>query len=102
MAAIEGFSMITMPVGGDIGLLALAFSAEEVTVEQIRGQRGYRVVRAEDELELDDGVAWWEPSGHMVYLFTSDSEGALALAESLTAVDEATWRAAIPEATLSN
>lgn len=91
--ARRAFSVV--PTREDIGLFVLAAEFEVIETVAVRGRTGHLAVS--DDPNPGSMVAWFEPSGHMVYASVFGPGSAVDFAESLVVVDEATWRAAIPE-----
>ncbi len=92
--AAGSFALSTRTWPEDIVLLTFAVSFEAVTSVEVRDQLGFQVI-SEDAGNPGMAVTWFEPSGHVVFLSVAAPSSAVEVAESLTVVDEATWRAAV-------
>lgn len=99
---VEGSSWSTVAQDVDIALASLAVANDAVERVEVRGRVGYRVLAPDDGEGAGEAVVWWEPTGHMVYVTTAAPGNAVPLVESMQAVDEQTWRAAVPELTASD
>ncbi|MCP5026199.1 MAG: hypothetical protein GY929_07920, partial [Actinomycetia bacterium] len=102
----ESFMIITEAVTDPQAPLLWGFFAPSMERVVVRGLDGYIMTvtepegseNTEPEWSEITAIVWYSPTGHAVAVLTNRSRAdALALAEGLRSVDEATWRAALTD-----
>ncbi|MCP3991530.1 MAG: hypothetical protein GY724_20825, partial [Actinomycetia bacterium] len=92
------FSIATVAVTDPQAPLLWSSIAPSLERVVVRGSDGYIMTMTPSDGGEITAVIWYSPTGHAVAVFTNRSRtDALALAEGLRSVDEATWRAALTD-----
>ncbi|MCP4225242.1 MAG: hypothetical protein GY773_18035, partial [Actinomycetia bacterium] len=100
------FAIATVAVTDPRAPLLWGFFAPSMERVVVRGLDGYIMTvtepegseNTEPEWSEITAIVWYSPTGHAVAVLTNRSRAdALALAEGLRSVDEATWRAALTD-----